>query len=89
MIQTTDTEDSVGGSHPNVDEDDDKPNIVGNDINVDNFNVINVKEEVENVPQENVQPRRPMRTIKQKVVCACCAKVDCSEIIVTEPKSVG
>ncbi|PNF20906.1 hypothetical protein B7P43_G11180, partial [Cryptotermes secundus] len=76
----TDTEDNVGGSHPSVDENDDKPSIVGNDINVDNL---------ENVPQENVQPRRTTRTIKQKVVCECCAKVDCGEITLAEPKSVG
>jgi histone deacetylase 1/2 len=78
----TDTEDYV-------DEDYANPNIVGNDINVDNPNELNVKEEVGDVPQVNVQPRRSVRTIKQRVVCECCAKINCVEITLTEPKSVG
>jgi hypothetical protein len=66
----------------NVDEKDANPD-VENDINVNNLN------DLGDVPQENIQPRRSVRTIKQKVVCECCAKMNCVEIALTEPKSVG
>jgi hypothetical protein len=29
-----------------------------------------------------------VRTVKQRVVCECCAKINCVEIALTDPKSV-